>query len=153
VKDYRTKFTNNSSCKKNPANEIQVAASDQAVASESNLNQQQIIEPQPTNSENAAGLNQTPNKQMAHDNSLASLCEEFEEEAVEIDCGVVDPTKNPDIQCKVCWDNSSTTENPLLNSCQCDGSVRFIHYECLKYWLKQKMAKKEEPNLISYTWK
>lgn len=90
---------------------------------------------------------------MAHDASLDSLREEFEEEAVEIDCGVVDPTTNPDIQCKVCWDNSSTSANPLLNSCQCDGSVRYIHYECLKYWLKQKMAKKEEANLISYTWK
>jgi hypothetical protein len=60
---------------------------------------------------------------------------------------------NTDIQCKVCWETHSTTENPLLNSCQCDGSVRFIHYECLKYWLKQKMAKKEEKHLISYSWK
>ena len=31
--------------------------------------------------------------------------------------------------------------------------MRYIHYECLKYWLKQKMAKKEEKNLVSYTWK
>jgi len=53
----------------------------------------------------------------------------------------------------VCWEKTSTPENPLLNSCQCDGSVRYIHYDCLKFWLKQKMVKKEEPNLISYTWK
>lgn len=99
----------------------------------------------------------TPGKQACQqlklDHSRDSLQDEFEEEAVEIDCGVVDPKECPDIQCKVCWDNTSTPENPLLNSCQCDGSVRYIHYECLKYWLKQKMAKKEEPNLISYTWK
>jgi hypothetical protein len=31
--------------------------------------------------------------------------------------------------------------------------VRYIHYKCLKHWLKQKMAKKEDKNLISYTWK
>ena len=71
-----------------------------------------------------------------------------EEEAVEIDCGVVD-SHMPDgseIQCKVCWGNEQTKENPLLNSCKCDGSVRFIHYECLKFWLKQKMAVKEESN-------
>ena len=90
---------------------------------------------------------------MNHDHSLDSLRDEFVEEAVEIVCGVVVPKTCPDIQCKVCWDNTSTSENPLLNSCQCDGSVRYIHYECLKYWLKQKMAKKEEKNLISYTWK
>ena len=53
-----------------------------------------------------------------------------EEEAVEIDCGVVDPTKEGEeaIQCKVCWSNEQTPDNPLLNSCKCDGSVRFIHY-------------------------
>ena len=97
--------------------------------------------------------NITPQKNLKSDQSLDSLQEEFEEEAVEIDCGVVDPVKNPDIQCKVCWDNTSTVENPLLNSCQCDGSVRFIHYECLKFWLKQKMVKKEDKQIISYTWK
>lgn len=78
-----------------------------------------------------------------------------EEEAVEIDCGVVGThtEDGTEIQCKVCWDNTQTRENPLLNSCKCDGSVRFIHFECLKFWLKQKMAKKEEDNLISYMWK
>ena len=42
----------------------------------------------------------------------------------------------------------------MLNSCQCDGSVRYIHYKCLKFWLQQKMVRKEiEDHLISYTWK
>ena len=53
----------------------------------------------------------------------------------------------------MCWSNEQTPENPLLNSCKCDGSVRFIHFECLKHWLKQKMQKKEDANLVSYTWK
>ncbi len=35
-------------------------------------------------------------KQLAHDRSLDSLNQEFEEEVVEIDCGVVDP-KNKDV--------------------------------------------------------
>ena len=78
------------------------------------------------------------------------------EEAIEIDCGVVDSnTENggAEVQCKVCWSAEQTRTNPLLNSCKCDGSVRFIHYECLKFWLKQKMAVKEEPNQVSYIWK
>lgn len=78
--------------------------------------------------------------------------DDFSEEAIEIDCGVVDASQS-DIQCKVCWSNEQSNSNPLLNSCKCDGSVRFIHYECLKHWLKQKMQKKEESNLISYSWK
>lgn len=89
----------------------------------------------------------------ALERSYCSTNQEFAEEAVEIDCGVVDTSSGKDIQCKVCWDKDSSEENPLLNSCQCDGSVRYIHYNCLKTWLKQKMAKKEEKNLISYTWK
>lgn len=34
---------------------------------------------------------------MAHDRSLDSLNQEFEEEVVEIDCGVVDPNSSEDI--------------------------------------------------------
>lgn len=59
----------------------------------------------------------TPQKQL--DASQDSLREEFEEEAVEIDCGVVGPTSAPDIQCKVCWENHTSAANPLLNSCAC----------------------------------
>jgi len=41
---------------------------------------------------------QTPNKQMVRDQSHDSLlAEEFEEEAIEIDCGVIDPKLTPDI--------------------------------------------------------
>lgn len=58
------------------------------------------------------------------------------EEAVEIDCGVVESGEGSDVQCKICWDADQTRTNPLLNSCKCDGSVRYIHYECLKFWLK-----------------
>ena len=75
------------------------------------------------------------------------------EEAIEIDCGVVESVEGSEVQCKVCWSTEQTRHNPLLNSCKCDGSVRFIHYECLKFWLKQKMAVKEEPNQVSYIWK
>lgn len=74
-----------------------------------------------------------------------------EEEEVEIECGIAD--KSQQIQCKICWDNEQTSANPLLSSCKCDGSVRYIHYECLKHWLKQKMTLKEETNCCSYTWK
>ena len=46
--------------------------------------------------------------------------------------------------------------NPLLNSCECDGSVRFIHYECLKYWLLQKVERREtktdEGTIVSFSW-
>eukprot|EP00347_Sterkiella_histriomuscorum_P023628 403333938 len=92
------------------------------------------------------------NQQLGQDDDYWVGGDDFSEEAIEIDCGVVDSTQS-DIICKVCWGNEQCPNNPLLNSCKCDGSVRFIHYECLKHWLKQKMQKKEEEHLISYIWK
>lgn len=74
-----------------------------------------------------------------------------EEEMVEIECGIA--SADDAIQCKVCWSDEQTTANPLLSSCNCDGSVRFIHFDCLKHWLKQKMSLKEGVNSVSYTWK
>jgi len=63
---------------------------------------------------------------------------DISDEFIEINCAMIESPKN-DIVCKVCWSSEQTTENPLLNSCKCDGSVRFIHFECLKQWLKTKM--------------
>lgn len=74
-----------------------------------------------------------------------------EEEIVEIECGTADAADA--IQCKVCWSDEQPAGNPLLSSCDCDGSVRYIHFECLKHWLKQKMTFKEDETCVSYTWK
>jgi len=85
----------------------------------------------------------------------SARCEDIddfaEEEEVEIECGIADVSDS--IQCKICWSDDQSSENPLLSSCKCDGSVRYIHFNCLKYWLKQKMTLKEEECCTSYTWK
>jgi len=89
VKDYRSRF-NASSCKRDCPHDDEKHECGEAAAGKQLL---------------------------AASQSFDSLRDEFEEEAVEIDCGVVDTKTCPDIQCKVCWDNTSTPENPLLNSC------------------------------------
>ena len=48
----------------------------------------------------------------------------------------ISPERKNKHQCKVCWGTEQSDTNPLLNSCKCDGSVRYIHYQCLKQWLK-----------------
>ena len=40
--------------------------------------------------------------------------------------------------CRFCWDNSNTVVNPLLCPCKCSGGVGYVHYTCLKHWVKQK---------------
>lgn len=48
-------------------------------------------------------------------------------------------------------------QNPLLNSCECHGSVRFVHFFCLKQWLSSQMVRSESSSdqgqVISYCWR
>ena len=99
VKDFKSKYHGTSE-KKQPKDEVIPEVSAQIEEEKKQCN---------------GCSDHTPKKQMIHDNSLDSLTQECEEEVIEIDCGVVDPTQ--DIQCKVCWEKCSTPENPLLNSC------------------------------------
>jgi hypothetical protein len=36
--------------------------------------------------------------------------------------------------CKICFEQGSRS-NKLITPCRCDGSVRYVHEECLKLWL------------------
>ena len=47
-------------------------------------------------------------------------------------------TKNKSI-CRVCYGDDSTDENPLISPCKCKGSMKYIHYKCLKSWLNSKI--------------
>lgn len=40
------------------------------------------------------------------------------------------------VQCRFCWDGQESDDNPLILACKCAGSVGYIHYECLKNWIK-----------------
>jgi E3 ubiquitin-protein ligase DOA10 len=43
---------------------------------------------------------------------------------------------NTDKFCKICFESSEDKKlGKLINPCICDGSVKFIHDECLKTWL------------------
>lgn len=41
-------------------------------------------------------------------------------------------------KCRFCWTSGACSENPLLGSCKCAGSVGFIHLKCLCNWLEVK---------------
>ena len=34
-------------------------------------------------------------------------------------------------KCRICFESN----NPLIVPCDCKGSIRFIHQECLKTWI------------------
>lgn len=37
-------------------------------------------------------------------------------------------------QCRICFENDTQT-NPLMAPCNCKGSVKYIHQECLRRWI------------------
>ncbi|KAG8139775.1 hypothetical protein E2320_002542 [Naja naja] len=49
-----------------------------------------------------------------------------------------DPEEEGD-QCRICQIAGGSVTNPLLEPCGCGGSLRFVHQECLKSWLKAKI--------------
>ena len=55
--------------------------------------------------------------------------------------------------CRICFLSYSNEENPLISPCKCNGSMKNIHYLCLKKCIETKIIKKIEQNFKSYSWK
>ena len=37
--------------------------------------------------------------------------------------------------CRICYLDEDTDSNPLIQPCQCSGSLRYIHLDCLRHWI------------------
>ena len=61
--------------------------------------------------------------------------------------------ESQEITCRVCLNSENTEANPLISPCACSGSVKHIHLDCLKHWIKSKSHIKSSGLCISYTWK
>ena len=33
----------------------------------------------------------------------------------------------------------STDDDPLISSCNCNGSIRYVHLGCLRHWIKGRL--------------
>ena len=55
--------------------------------------------------------------------------------------------------CRICLSCDNSKENPLVSTCVCKGSMKFVHVNCLKVWLGFKLTTKILTNLTSYLWK
>ena len=56
--------------------------------------------------------------------------------------------------CRICYGDDISLENPLICPCICKGSMKYIHYMCLKNWLNSKIESEMDPSsendIISY---
>jgi hypothetical protein len=53
--------------------------------------------------------------------------------------------------CRICF-TGAYPDDPLLSPCLCSGSMRFIHFNCLKYWLDSKRNVAQSEHTIAYFW-
>ncbi|XP_075702760.1 putative E3 ubiquitin-protein ligase MARCHF10 isoform X2 [Rhinoderma darwinii] len=50
--------------------------------------------------------------------------------------------------CRICLMGVETTENHLIAPCQCSGSLKYVHTECIKKWLLAKIKSGAELNTV-----
>lgn len=56
-------------------------------------------------------------------------------------------------QCRVCYSEDFTVEDPLVSLCKCSGSLRFLHISCLKSWVGSKLEIREKGPVRTFEWK
>lgn len=54
--------------------------------------------------------------------------------------GTPTPTPNalPIPECRICLESEHQPDNELVAPCSCTGSIRYIHANCFKEWIKKK---------------
>jgi hypothetical protein len=63
------------------------------------------------------------------------------------------PQSDSNVSCRVCFSSSNGSCNPLLSLCLCAGTMKFIHLDCIRQWLKGKITTRQIGSTLSYYWK
>lgn len=55
--------------------------------------------------------------------------------------------RKKDAVCRICYtEEENEKEDPLVQPCQCSGSLKYIHLKCLKHWIFTRSCVKVEEN-------
>ena len=38
------------------------------------------------------------------------------------------------MECRICFENNNSEENPLLSPCRCSGTSKYVHLNCIQTW-------------------
>ena len=62
------------------------------------------------------------------------------------------PRQVKGVPCRICFDDTSSEEDPIFSPCSCTGSISCIHLKCLKQWLdvKTQIKKKSRPHVSTW---
>lgn len=63
------------------------------------------------------------------------------------------PEEREENLCRICYERERSKADPLLSHCKCEGSVKYIHLNCLKSWLRSKVMTRASDSSMTYQWK
>lgn len=49
-----------------------------------------------------------------------------------------------DMQCRICLLEGNQENDPLISPCDCKGSIKFVHLECLRHWINGRLNLSEQ---------
>ena len=61
--------------------------------------------------------------------------------------------KNNKPICRICLSEEHEENNPLIHPCNCDGTMKYIHLQCLKLLIQSKIKKTETESCKVFTFK
>ena len=64
-----------------------------------------------------------------------------------------DPEQSSKPLCRICLSEEHEKENPLIHPCNCDGTMKYIHLQCLRLLIQSKIKKAENDSCKVLTFK
>jgi hypothetical protein len=55
--------------------------------------------------------------------------------------------------CKICLFDNEDKENVMISPCECSGSMKYVHANCLRIWMSNKVSVKSNDTCTSINWK
>ena len=54
--------------------------------------------------------------------------------------------------CRICLSEEQDKDNPMISPCKCDGTMKYIHVNCLKEWLLSSRQQSKARFCTTYKW-
>lgn len=53
------------------------------------------------------------------------------------------------LPCRICLSEIHSPENPLISPCDCKGTMKYIHLECLRSFMRSKLSTRTTQTSVS----
>lgn len=61
-----------------------------------------------------------------------------------------EPVTDASKSCRICLLDGGDLEDPLINPCECKGSIEYVHLNCVRHWIEGRLNLAEKPQNVFY---